>query len=78
MILGVFIGISIGFALSAIWRALIKLIFVANGKETLIEPEPVVQIGPFLHKKSKGKKKPVSHTDQEVFEREMQNAGKML
>jgi len=78
MILGVFIGICAGMALSAIWRAFLKLLFISKGDGTLLDKEPVVNIGPFLHKKSKGKRKPISHTDSEVFEREMRANGKML
>jgi len=78
MILGLFIGICLGMALSAMWRAFLKLLFVSKGAEAMLEKDPVVQLGPFLHKKSKGKRKPISHTDQEVFEREMRSSGKML
>ena len=76
--LGLFIGICVGMALSAMWRAFLKLLFVAKGAEAMLEKDPVMQIGPFLHKKAKGKRKPVSHTDQEVYEREARSEGKLL
>jgi hypothetical protein len=79
MTLGIFIGISIGFALSALWSLFLRLLFKAqNVPQGEIPPEPVLRIGPFLHKKSKGKRKPVSHTDSEVFEREMRESGRMI
>lgn len=74
----IYLGILIGIALSSLWRAALKLIFINKGAPQIEEKDPVIQVGPFLHKKSKGKKKPVSHTDSEVYEREMRNAGKML
>lgn len=78
MILGLFIGISIGIALSAVWRLFLKLLFTAKNMPEMIEKEPEIRIGPFLHKKPKNKKVPKSHSDSEVWEREMRDSGRML
>lgn len=79
MTLGIFIGITIGIGLSALWRLFLKLLFAAKNMPEMIDKEPEIKlVGPFLHRKPKNKKAPKSHSDTEVWEREMRDSGRML
>tara|TARA_R110000868_G_scaffold62962_3_gene189946 strand:- start:4976 stop:5200 length:225 start_codon:yes stop_codon:yes gene_type:complete len=71
MTLGLVLGILIGIAISAVWNLILRVIVrTVPGIHGEVDAAPVVRIGPFLGKKDSVKRKPKSHTDEEVWKRE--------
>lgn len=79
MMTGFLIGVIAGLCLSSLWGLFNRLItrpgaHVDSGEHESARP----LIGPFLHKKPKARKKPVSHDDVADWEREMREQGRLL
>lgn len=75
MMLGLAFGITIGIAISALWNLFLRLVVAKTNAPSIqhIPEPPVVRFGPFLKKKESGKRKPKSHTDDEIVALEMQD-----
>lgn len=76
MTTGLLIGFISGLIVSAIWHVFLGLLSPKVKSE--VGETVAARVGPFLYKKEKPRRKPVSHDEHEDYIREMKQNGKML
>lgn len=73
----IWLGILIGIAISALWNFVLRFAYKVRPELAIENPERLAPMfGPFIHKKKKGVRKPISHTDEEIWA--LENKDKLL